>query len=206
MTPRPTVGCATRCFARSWRALLGGLLGVALGCGPVGEGAQPGGETGSPSTVGAAHSPAPSGEDARGAAATASLVGRLLDDVVPDSALFGSWVVHPVERRIGMRYVVLEGAHLLLADTLEGHDGDRARWRIRQVQPVAAPAAGEGYVASCALPGADAADGTVVARVTLSPDEALTPIHAAWRLDPSTWRFAPFPTDSLACYNEGGGP
>ena len=27
----------------------------------------------------------------------------------------------------------------------------------------------------------------------------------AWRLDPSTWRFRPFPVDSLSCYNEGMG-
>ena len=133
------------------------------------------------------------------------LVGQLLDEVIPDSALYGSWRVYPLERYVGIRHVVVDGRHVLVADTLDGYDGSSARWRIRQAQTVETPRAGEGYVASCALPGADAADGTVVARVTLSANEALEPVHDAWRLDPATWRFAPFPPDSLACYNEGGG-
>lgn len=133
-------------------------------------------------------------------------VGKLLSDVVPDSSLLSSWAVYPVERHIGIRLALVGGRHYLLADTLVGYDGPAALWRIRQAQSVDAPRAGEGYVSSCALPGADAADGTVVARVTLSAGEALTPIHAAWRLDPATWQFRPFPTDSLSCYNEGGGP
>lgn len=133
------------------------------------------------------------------------LVGRLLHEVVPDSALYGSWTVYPIERHVGIRYVVLDGRHLLLADTLVGYDGASARWRIRQAQTIVTPRPGQGYVASCALRGANAADGTVVARVTRSANEALEPVHDAWRLDPATWRFAPFPPDSLACYNEGGG-
>lgn len=134
-----------------------------------------------------------------------SIVGRMLDDVVPDSALLSSWAVYPVERHIGIRLAVIGGRHYLLADTLTGYDGPSALWRIRQAQPVGAPRDGEGYIASCALTGADASDGTVVARVTLSAEETLSPVHAAWRLDPETWQFRPFPTDSLVCYNEGGG-
>ena len=42
-------------------------------------------------------------------------------------------------------------------------------------------------------------------RASSGRGEALTPIHSAWRLDPATWHFRSFPTDSLACYNEGGG-
>jgi hypothetical protein len=175
------------------------VAGATLACGAGDGSPRPTPDADSLSAVGATSPAATASGDARGSAASPSLVGRLLDDVIPDSALFGSWTVYPIERRVGIRHVVLDGAHLLLADTLDGYDGDRARWRIRQVQPVDAPRPG-------ALPGADASDGTVVARVTLSPDESLTPIHAAWRLDPSTWRFASFPTDSLACYNEGGGP
>jgi len=234
MTLRPTAGCAThsplrctgsgtpphrqerspgaRASTRAWRrglsrrALFLGTLGAAAACAP-GDGAPSADRNAqAQSTVGVSPAPAPSADTSAPSATAAALVGRRLDDVVPDSALFGSWAVYPVERRIGIRHVVLDGQHLLLADTLDGYDGDRARWRIRQVQPVDALRPGEGYVASCALPGADAADGTVVARVTLSPDESLTAVHAAWRLDPSTWRFAPFPTDSLSCFNEGGGP
>lgn len=93
----------------------------------------------------------------------------------------------------------------LLADTLVGHDGPKALWRIRAALELPAPAAGEGYVSSCAIGDADASDGTVVARVTMSASESLTPIHAAWRLDPVEWRFRAFPADSLSCYNEGGG-
>lgn len=133
------------------------------------------------------------------------LIGQLLDSIAPDSALLSSWGVFPLERHVGIRLVAINGQHYLLADTLVGYDGDRARWRIRQAQRVEAAREGEAWVGSCAIGHADASDGTVVARVTLSAGEALTPVHSAWRLDPVTWRFRQFPVDSLACYNEGGG-
>ncbi len=140
------------------------------------------------------------------ATTTASpLIGQLLDSVAPDSALLSSWGVFPLERHIGIRLVAINGEQYLLADTLVGYSGDRARWRIRQAQRVEAAKAGEAWVGSCAIGGADASDGTVVARVTLSAGEALTPVHSAWRLDPATWQFRRFPVDSLSCYNEGGG-
>lgn len=150
--------------------------------------------------------PAPSAAAAsRTAMPDDTLIGRLLSDVVPDSALLSSWGMYPLERHIGIRLALIGGEHYLLADTLDGYDGDRPRWRIRQAQRVEAARPGEGWVGSCAIGTADASDGTVVARVTLSAGEALTPIHSAWRLDPATWHFRSFPTDSLACYNEGGG-
>lgn len=131
--------------------------------------------------------------------------GHLLHEVVPDSALMASWTVYPTERRIGLRLVDVDGLWMLLADTLVGYDGPKALWRIRAARKIPAPAEGEGYVASCAIGDADAADATVVARVTMSANESLSPIHAAWRLDPVGWRFNDFPADSLSCYNEGGG-
>lgn len=134
-----------------------------------------------------------------------ALIGQLLDSIAPDSALLSSWGVFPLERHIGIRLVAVNDAQYLLADTLVGYDGDRARWRIRQAQRVEATKAGEAWVGSCAIGGADASDGTVVARVTLSAGETLTPVHSAWRLDPATWQFRQFPVDSLSCYNEGGG-
>lgn len=158
-------------------------------------------------TTASAESPA-SPTDAAGDPATVVrvLVGRLLHEIVPDSSLHASWAVSSVERHVGIRHVVLGGSHYLLADTLVGYEGPTALWRLRQAQPIPAPAPGEGYIASCALPKADAADGTVVARVTRSAGESLSPVHAAWRLDPASWSFAAFPTDSLSCYNEGSGP
>jgi len=134
-----------------------------------------------------------------------ALIGKLVDDVVPDSAYLSAWGVYPLERHIGIVLARVDGAHYLLADTLVGYDGPRARWLIRQAQRVEGAGKGEAWVASCAIGKADASDGTVVARVTLGDGDALTPIHAAWRLDPATWRFRPFPTDSLTCYNEGMG-
>lgn len=142
---------------------------------------------------------------AASASGDTALIGKLVDDAVPDSAYLSAWGVYPVERHIGIVLARVGGAHYLLADTLVGYDGHRARWLIRQAQRVEEAGKGEAWVASCAIGKADASDGTVVARVTLGDGDALAPIHAAWRLDPATWRFRPFPTDSLTCYNEGMG-
>lgn len=144
-------------------------------------------------------------DSAAPASADGTLIGKLVGDVVPDSAYLSAWGVYPLERHIGIVLARVGGAHYLLADTLVGYDGPRARWLIRQAQRVEAAGKGEAWVASCAIGKADASDGTVVARVTLGDGDTLAPIHAAWRLDPATWRFRPFPTDSLTCYNEGMG-
>ncbi|MFP5354069.1 MAG: hypothetical protein ACLGIK_02795 [Gemmatimonadota bacterium] len=181
------------------------LAGGVLAIGSLASGSEPRAANGDTTSVTSSPTPAAVLRPTEGTDPP-SLVGKLLGEVVPDTALLSSWAVYPVERHVGIRLALVGGRHYLLADTLVGYDGPTAVWRIRQVQAVEAPAAGEGYVGSCALPGADAADGTVVARVTLSAGEQLTPIHAAWRLDPAIWQFRPFPTDSLNCYNEGGGP
>lgn len=141
----------------------------------------------------------------RDVAAADRLIGRLLHEVVPDSALWGSWTVYPIERRIGLRVAQLADGWWLLGDTLAGYDGPTAHWRVRAARQVPAPRQGEQYVGSCLLTGATENDGTIAARMTRSAGEALTPIHGAWRLDPGRWRFTPVPVDSLACYNEGGG-
>jgi hypothetical protein len=141
----------------------------------------------------------------RDVAAAARLVDRLLDDVVPDTALWGSWAVYPLAQRIGIRVARLADGWWLLADTLVGYDGPKAQWRIRAALAVPAPRPGEQYVGSCMRTGATENDGTIAARVTLSTGEELKPIHGAFRLDPETWRLVPFPVDSLSCYNEGGG-
>ncbi len=134
------------------------------------------------------------------------LVGRFVDNVAPDSRLQASWSLYPTEHHVGIVHVAIAGAHYLLADTLVGYDGPKARWRIRQMQRIPAPDAGEAYVTSCALAGRNAADGTIVARVTLTRGDTLPSPHAAWRFDPLTWRFLPLPTNALSCYNEEGGP
>lgn len=193
---------------RSLRAALAcaaTLAGSVLAVGALACTSEPRAATGDTASV-ASSAAAASVAQATGGTDVLAFVGTLLSEVVPDSALLASWAVYPVERHVGIRLALVDGRHYLLADTLVGYEGPTALWRIRQVQAVEAPRAGEGYVGSCALAGADAADGTVVARVTLSANEALTPIHAAWRLDPANWQFRPFPTDSLDCYNEGGGP
>lgn len=192
---------STRAALACAATLAGSLLAVgSLAC--TSEPRAAAGDTASLTSSAAAASVA----QATGGTDVPSFVGKLLGEVVPDSALLASWAVYPVERHVGIRLALVDGQHYLLADTLVGYEGPTALWRIRQAQAVDAPRPGEGYVGSCALPGADAADGTVVARVTISAGETLTPIHAAWRLDPATWQFRSFPTDSLSCYNEGGGP
>jgi len=149
---------------------------------------------------------APTGSaEGRGVAAGNRLLDRLLDDVVPDSALWGSWGLYPLERHIGLRVAQLADGWWLLADTLVGYDGPRAQWRIRAALAVPAPRPGEQYVGSCMRTGATENDGTIVARVTLSTGEELKSIRGAFRLDPATRRLVPFPADSLSCYNEGGG-
>ena len=140
-----------------------------------------------------------------GASSDSSLIGKLVDDVAPDSAYLSAWGVYPLERHIGIVLVRVGVQHYLLADTLVGYDGPRARWLIRQAQRVEGAAKGEAWVASCAIGKADASDGTVVARVTLGDGDTLAPVHSAWRLDPSTWQFRRFPVDSLTCYSEGMG-
>ncbi len=144
------------------------------------------------------------GVGVRGDASTASLVGRLVDDVVRDSALQASWALEPLERHLGIVHATIGDAHYLLADSLVGYDGPRARWLIRQAQRVSTPGPGEAWVTSCVISGTDARDGTIVARVTLTPDDSLPTPHDAWRLDPAAWRFTPFPPASLSCFNEGG--
>jgi len=196
--PRPLRPHAVRQRSSLLTLVALALVGGAAGCGGAGKDeAVPtpslaqGIDTASPTDTAAAPDPH-------------SLIGLILHESLPDSSIQASWTMYPLERRIGIRHVTFGGRHLLIADSLVGYDGPIASWRIRQVQPVETPGAGEGYVASCAITGANAGDGTVVARVTHSLSEDLS-AHAAWRLNPVTWRFRPFPVDSLSCYNEGGG-
>jgi hypothetical protein len=136
----------------------------------------------------------------------AVLVCRLLDDVVAVTALQASWALQPLGRHVGIVHAAIGATHYLLADSLVGYDGPEARWRIREAQRIAAPRAGEAWVTSCVVAGAASSDGTIVARVTLTPDDTLPTPHEAWRLDAVAWRFSPFPAATLSCYNEGGGP
>ncbi len=136
----------------------------------------------------------------------AALLGRLVDDVVSDSALQASWALQPLERHVGIVHATIGNSHFLLADSLVGYDGPKAQWRIRQAQRIAAPSAGEAWVTSCVVAGGESSDGTIVALVTLTPDDSLPTPRDAWRLDPVAWRFAPFAAATLSCYNEGGGP
>lgn len=186
-----------RVAQRTRSRVLRAMLAFAAACG--------GRETESSADSVAVPPPAQSSPAAPATTTASPLIGQLLDSVAPDSALLSSWGVFPLERHIGIRLVSVNGQHYLLADTLVGYNGDRALWRIRQAQRVEAAKPGEAWVGSCAIGSADASDGTVVARVTLSAGEALTPVHSAWRLDPATWQFRAFPVDSLSCYNEGGG-
>ncbi len=188
---------ALRVQRRRRAPLLIGTLAFAVACG--GREVDPSADSVAATPPGVPSTTAPASRP------ESTLIGQLLDSVAPDSALLSSWGVFPLERHIGIRLVVVNRQHYLLADTLVGYDGNTARWRIRQAQPVEAAPAGEAWVGSCAIGNADASDGTVVARVTLSAGEALTPVHNAWRLDPVSWQFRPFPADSLSCYNEGGG-
>lgn len=136
--------------------------------------------------------------------AARALVGREIDDVVRDSSLQASWALEPLERHVGIVHAIVGQAHLLLADSLVGYDGAKAIWRIRQAQRIAAPRPGEAWVTSCVIAGTETRDGSIVARVTLAPDDTLPTPHDAWRLDPVAWRFSPYPPATLSCFNEGG--
>lgn len=201
MTSRPSRRATRSQSARRCITALAPLLLIASACGGTRDG-----EASSDSAVSPGTTSSPSSASLPNVPSASPLIGRLIDEVVGDSALEASWSLEPIERHTGIVHARVGATHYLLADSLVGYDGPRAQWRIRQAQSVSPPRPGEAWVTSCVVAGTESRDGTIVALVTLTPDDTLPTPHDAWRLDPVAWRFTPYPPATLSCFNEGGGP